>query len=266
MFKDEIDLLEIRIKELYHHVDFFVIVESNLSNTNRPKSFVFEDHQEKFFPYLEKIRYIKHISNMNADPWVNEYEQRCAITQGIIDASPDDLIIVSDVDEIIRPSCIENIKKNPQSDIYGFHMPLFNFKFNYMRIDPGCFDVWAKAAKASWIRENSPQALRNLQSSNSFKHILHGGWHFGYLGDNNRMLEKAKDTCHQEDITEQFLQQLDVENSIQEKKCWNRYWPYKYEIVDLNQYFPESCQLFPQYCLPNSGIDIVNLLPNDGQA
>lgn len=263
MFKDEIDLLEIRIRELYHHVDFFVIVESNLSHTNRPKSFFFEQHQEKFSPYLEKIRYIKHASNAHSDPWINENEQRCAINKGITDADTNDLIIVSDVDEIVRSSSINQIKKNPQDDVYGFHMPLFNFKFNYMRTYPGHHDVWAMAAKASWIWENSPQILRNLRQSGPFKHIPHGGWHFGYLGNKNWIFEKTKDTCHQEDINEEFLHQLDIEKSIQEKKCWDRRWPYEYEIVDMDQYFPEACKLFPQHCLPDSGIDILDLLSND---
>jgi hypothetical protein len=90
--------------------------------------------------------------------------------------------------------------------------------------------------------------------------IEHGGWHFAYLGDNDYLKQKALSTSHQEDITAEFLQQLDVEKSIKEKKCWNRYWPYKHEIVDLTDYFPKSCYNYPQHCLPNSGIDPIALL------
>lgn len=259
MFKDEIDLLQIRLLELQNHVDFFVIVESNLTNTNRPKPWIFEQNIDKFRPYLSKIRYIKYISPGIDNPWHNENSQRCAINQGIADAGSDDLIIVADVDEIPRAESIDLIRDHG-ADLFGFHMPLFNFKFNFMRTNPGRYDIWATAAPAHWVKSNSPQAVRNLKESSAINKIHHGGWHFGYFGDTNYLREKAKDTCHQEDINPEFLSQLDVGKSIKEKKYWDRRWPYEYEIVDLDDYFPASCQLFPQHRLDDTGIKISDFL------
>lgn len=273
MFYNEFDLLEIRLKELYDHVDLFVIVESNLSHTNNSKSFRFEQHKERYLPWIDKIQYIKHISNASSNPWTNETAQRLAISQGIQDAHENDIVIISDLDEIVRHNVVQELRQDFTNTIYGFNMPLFNFKFNFMRVDPGPHDVWAMAARAGWIKRFSPQELRNLKHNlfntvpdcyllnhKEIRVFAHGGWHFGYLGDNKWLLEKANNNCHQEDINEEFLQQLDVEKSIQEKKCWNRAWPYRYEIVDLDSYFPTSCRDYPQHCLPNSGISAQDIL------
>jgi beta-1,4-mannosyl-glycoprotein beta-1,4-N-acetylglucosaminyltransferase len=248
MFYNEFDLLELRLRELYDYVDIFVIVESDLSHTNNPKPYRFEQSKERYNAWADKIRYIKHVSQSDPNPWTNETAQRSAISEGIQDANDNDIIIVSDLDEIIRSSVIKELRLECKQTIYGFHMPLFNFKFNYMRVDPGAYDVWAMAAKASWIKRFSPQMLRN-QRENLYTHghkvqyqkhrytnpdsytltaedtkiIQHGGWHFGYLGDNEWLLEKAYNNCHQEDITKNFLAQLDVEKSIKEKKCWNKF-------------------------------------------
>ena len=51
IFYNELDLLEIRLRELYDHVDVFVLVESNLTLTNHPKPYIFEESQERFRPW-----------------------------------------------------------------------------------------------------------------------------------------------------------------------------------------------------------------------
>ena len=132
MFNDELDLLELRLTELYDYIDIFVIVESNLSFTCRPKSFLFEQTKNRFNKWNTKIRYVKHQSLAHSNPWINENAQRNAIEDAISDAANDDIIIISDVDEIVRPESIQRlIVADKKVQLFGFHMPLFNFKFNY---------------------------------------------------------------------------------------------------------------------------------------
>jgi len=261
MFKDELDLLEIRFQELYDSVDFFVVVESNLSHTRRSKSYNFENHSSRFQPWLDKVRYIKHVSSSHDNPWSNENDQRTAISKGLTDVNDCDIVIVSDIDEVVRASCVDQIKHDTTWNMLGFHMPLYNFKFNYMRVNPGAYDIWAMATHGGWIKQHGAQQLRNLrQNLDQFEKIHHGGWHFSYLGDTQGLYNKALDCCHQEDIFPEFLAQLDVDKSIKEKKCWNRWWPYDYEIVNLDDYFPKACRNYPQHCLPDSGVDLRNLV------
>ena len=287
IFNNEFDLLELRLRELYNHVDYFVLVESNLSFTCRQKPYWYENNQQRFSQWSDKIRHVKHVSSAHKNPWLNEHDQRNAITQGLVDAESEDIVLISDADEILRSSVLQKVKHKSDRTIYGFYMLDFAFKFNFVRVDPPSYEIIIMAAKASWIEKFSPQLLRdqknNLLSLPYTKEwqkrprtvplmldiqehevliIQDGGWHFSYLGDDSWLYEKAKNTSHQEDITEEFLAQLDVKKSIKEKKFWDRSWPYRYEIVDFNSYFPQSCNLFPHYILPDSGISVQEILSN----
>lgn len=281
IFYNELDLLEIRLSELYDHVDVFVLCESNLTLTNHPKPYIFEENKQRFAPWIDKIRHVKYTSLADDNFWNNADLQRDAIIEGLTDADDHDIVIYSDVDEIVRPSSVDYMRTQHQITIFGFHMPLCNFKFNYVRSAPvpGPFDIWSMAARAHWIRKYSVQALRYQRSSlynlpQSFEYrgksgtihpgevqaIRHGGWHFSYLGDNEWLLDKAHNTVHQEENTPDLIRNLDVEQSIQQRKSWNRADEFQYEIVDMTDYFPESCQRYPQWILPNSGIDPQNFL------
>jgi len=281
IFYNELDLLELRLQELYDHVDVFILVESDRTLTNHPKPYIFEENRDRFRPWLDKIRHIKYTSRANDHFWTNADQQRDAIIQGLEDADDNDIIMYSDVDEIIRPSSVDYIRTQSHATVFGFHMPLCNFKFNYVRVAPipGPYDIWSMASRASWIRQFSVQALRNQRSSlydlpvNIEYHgqagvllaeqvvtVPHGGWHFSYLGDNNWLADKARNTVHQEENTLELLESLDLEKSIAERKSWNRNDEFQYEIVDMTDYFPKSCENYPQWILPNSGIDPLVLL------
>ena len=265
-FYNEFDLLEIRLRELYDHIDVFVLVESDYTFTNNPKPYLFEQHIERYRPWLDKIRYIKHTSLKNDNPWYNADNQRNAMLEGIADADDNDLIIVSDVDEIIRPSSVDYIRTRTGPTFFGFRMPLFNFKFNYMRVhpNPGPYDVWATAAHASWVRANTAQGLRNLRSNlvhlTDAELLPHAGWHFSYLGDEEWLRDKARSTVHQEENTPELLANMDVLASIANKKSWDRTTPFEYDIVDMTDYFPKSCHNYPAHQLANTGIDPVERL------
>ena len=280
LFYNEFDLLELRLRELYDHVDHIVLIESDHTLTNRAKPYLFEQHQARYSRWLDKITHVKHQSRCHSDPWLNVYDQRNALIDGLSQAHDDDVVIFNDVDEIVRVDAIQQIRMHDQSLIYGLHMPLFNFRFNFMRVDPEPYNIWTTAARASWVKKHNGQMLRNQLGNlldlpfeyawnqkdqvhwtqDNTTVIQHGGWHFSYLGDNEWLRDKAANTCHQEENTAELLAQLDVEKSLAEKKSWNRHWPYCYEIVDLDDYFPKSCGLFPQWCLPNAGIRAVDIL------
>jgi len=281
IFYNELDLLEIRLRELYDHVDVFVLCESDLTLTNHAKPYIFEENKKRFEPWLDKIRHIKYRSLADNNYWNNADLQRDAIIEALADADDNDIVMYSDVDEIVRPSSVDYIRTQDQTTIFGFHMPLLNFKFNYVRTAPvpGPFDIWSMAARAHWIKNYSIQALRNQRNTlydlpHTFEYrgktgtidpgqvqaLKHGGWHFSYLGNDSWLADKARNTVHQEENTPELHDNLDVEKSIAEKKSWNRAEKFEYEIVDMTDYFPRSCLDYPQWILPNTGIDPRKLL------
>src|SRR5690349_9882068 len=115
-FFNELDLLEFRLKLLDSHVDHFVMAESNITHSGQPKPFYFEENRERFQPWLHKILYIPlHQSaeglvfnsetsyNPQSSAWKLENGQRNALTAAAKLTSDDDLVLLSDLDEIPDP-------------------------------------------------------------------------------------------------------------------------------------------------------------------
>jgi hypothetical protein len=273
-FYNEFDLLEIRLEELYDVVDYFVIVEGNRTFQNSSKPYLFLENISRYEKYHDKIIHIT-VDDMpeSSDAWARETHQRNQIVRGLTNAQPDDIIIISDSDELLRAETVKQLKNYDQM-VFPFRMPLFNFKFNYMRVQPGQYDVWAMAARKSVIDHITPDELRNSRfsfnnlplnyQSKETKILEHSGWHFGYLGNKDFLIDKAKSFSHVEKNTEQFFAQLDIEASIKERKEWDRRETAQYEIVQLNEYFPsfvyKNQDKYQQFIL-ESHIPATNFLP-----
>ena len=83
-FFNELDILDIRLQELYDTVDHFVLVEANQSHSGKPKEYIFENNKDRFEKYLDKIIHIK-IDDFpdTKDSWVREKFQRYCINRGL---------------------------------------------------------------------------------------------------------------------------------------------------------------------------------------
>ena len=162
-FYNELDLLDVRLAELYNHVDYFVIVEANTTFTNRSKPFYFNENKERYSKYFDKIIHVK-VEDMpnNVDPWANEEFQRNQIMRGLTDATETDIIMVSDVDEIPRASAVDYVRTSDQV-IFAFRVPIYNFKFNYMKLNPDRYNIWIMATRHNALLQLSPNILRTLR-------------------------------------------------------------------------------------------------------
>src|SRR4051812_16190634 len=110
-FFNELDLLDIRLAELYPVVDRFVIVEGDQSFRGNAKPANFIDNIERYDQYADKIVYLTAFmagapttGNDQTDPWEREYYQRRTIDEGLRDLALDDIVLISDIDEIPRRS------------------------------------------------------------------------------------------------------------------------------------------------------------------
>jgi Glycosyltransferase family 17 len=274
-FYNELDLLELRLSELYTTVDRFVIVESNQTFTNRPKPFNLYEQTERFKPWLDKVIYVR-VTDMpgTANPWDNEHHQRNAIVRGLTRATDDDIIIISDVDEIPRTQALDYMRRSDQT-VFAMRMPIFNFKFNYMKLDPDRYNVWAMATRCRVLKEITANTLRDMRfgffsseyqfSNNGCEVIEHAGWHFGYMGDRDFLVDKAQSFSHQEVNTPEFIAQIDPAASIAKRTSWKQDSTDRYEIVDLDNYFPKQLldnqTKYQQYILPDPVTQARALLP-----
>ena len=104
-YSDEDHMVDLRLNILNQYVDFFVISESTKTHQGKNKKINFD--VKKFSKFKDKIKFVvadysedisfkKHIGGESPI----EQHQRNYLIEGIKDASPEDLIILSDSDEI----------------------------------------------------------------------------------------------------------------------------------------------------------------------
>ena len=243
IFFDEELLLDIRLNCLNQYVDKFVIVESKFSHSGEKRKPIFKI--DKYDKFKEKIIYIlledlpnnlykistgdekineKIIINGN----IREFYQRNAILKGIKDANDEDLIIISDVDEIplLESLDMEKIKNNP----VFFNQIFCCYKFNLFSELKWC---GSRMIKKKFLL--SPQWLRDIKdkwrldtyfSKKKFNNIIfveEGGWHFSYLKKPDGVEKKLKSIRHHIEYDYNPLGVEKIEKMIKEKKLIYNY-------------------------------------------
>lgn len=248
-FYNELELLDLHLAELYNHVDKFVIVESTKTFQGNDKSLFLKLHWNRYTKYHDKIIHvIVDDSPCSSNAWDNETFQRDAIMRGLTNANPEDVCIIGDVDEILRPEIVDQLRTCP-ADIMGFRVPYFNFKFNYMLVnDPESYTVWTTACRFDIL--HSPDSFRRARFDLSGLHLNykdeyiqmyeHAGWHFTYLGDDEFIKNKIRSFSHAELNYDEFLNKINVDDMIARGVGFNPNDPRKFIAVAIDDYFPKT--------------------------
>ena len=250
-FFNELELLEIRLTENFDDVDYFVIAEANKTHQGHPKPFYIEENWDRFLKFHDKIRYIK-VDDMPVDSntWVLENFQRNALARGFEDASPNDVIVVSDLDEILRSSTYNLIRNDQQHTLWVCRQPIFWSKLNYIQIEPSESGYNVNSMAIVKHRFTTAQDLRNMTtwafwqlpmqySDESTLTIQHAGWHFSYLGDDKQAKLKIESFAHAE--ARPLIPTLNVNARISEgKNTIAPDDPGKYAPVIIDDYFPNT--------------------------
>ena len=126
LYFDEDFLVDIRFNILNEFVDYFVIIEGSKTWQNNYKGFNFDI--SKFQKFKDKIIYLKAETLPEGEnPWLRENFQRNYIFEGIKSANDNDIIIISDLDEIPNP---EKIKLFNKKKYAVFKQKHFYYKIN----------------------------------------------------------------------------------------------------------------------------------------
>ena len=234
LYFDEDLLLDLRLNILDKHVDYFVIVESKYFHNGKEKKLNFDI--KKYKKFENKIKYIVHenapkeIHKINKEDdeaikshklitnaHLRENAQRNHISLGLNNATNNDLILISDVDEIPN---FESIKlEKIKNKIIMFEQNIFYYKLN--RYLPNFTWYGTKGCKKKYLK--SPQWLRNIKSKkfpfwrldtflsdtkyiNKY-YINSGGWHFSNLKNAEDIELKLKSYLHHRDYE---VERLDI--------------------------------------------------------
>ena len=199
-FFDELDVLEIRLKELSTVVDRFVLAEARQTFQGKPKPLYYQENATRFRRFSDKIEHLVVDLPETNDPWVREGWQRNALKRGIQDLPGDATVFISDVDEIFRATAMCEAASRGQfvfveMDLYYYFLNLRSKGARWVKAYCGPAPEIIAIEDFSLPRWRELQYLqdRNFPQDSTVKD---GGWHFSWLA--SRILNKLDSFSHTE--------------------------------------------------------------------
>jgi hypothetical protein len=208
LFFNELELLEVRLNEMYDHVDKFVIVESTETFTGKPKSLVFLENRRLFEKFADKIIHVPLTEHFSAEKaWARERYQRQQVMQGLKGCHKNDIIFLSDLDEIVKGDRIQEIAKlitSKEVEAVVCYQKMFcGFLNRYQGKWPGTVCMNFQKFKSipvkttRKLRNCTPRTMRKAQVS-KIQALEEMGWHFNSMGGSARYVTKLESFSHQE--------------------------------------------------------------------
>ena len=280
MYYNEDTVLELRLNYLNQYVDYFVVVESTFDHRGQKKKLNFDIN--KFINFKDKIKYyildsqppdieeikVNDTENEKSRKYIlngyrRDHYQRKYLSKGIEYADTDDLIIISDIDEIPK---LENINlEKVKNSLLFFNQKMCYYKFNLYQKNYNWVGSRAckkkKLINPQWLRDVKPKKypiwrLDNLFSNikyNNIKFVDDGGWHFSYLNTPELIEQKLTSYTHHREYD---LNPIGVENIA--KRIKNRESVYNLSIDKRVNKFSSGVKLeileeskLPKYLIEN---------------
>ena len=225
-FFNEKELVELRIKYLDSIVDYFVVVEADVTHTGMKKNWNFPDvlkNQLKNFSHkiqyhkmkvdlekAEKERSPNYADSKLGRSWKVESMQRNYIKIACEKFSDDDIIIISDLDEIPSKEKINFIKSCNFKEIapVAFDQALFYLNCKYLSLERWIGSI---ALTKKHIDRYEPQIFRDFK--NRISCFTEAGWSFSSFGGISRVREKFKAFVHQEYNKEMYINESHLQKS-----------------------------------------------------
>jgi beta-1,4-mannosyl-glycoprotein beta-1,4-N-acetylglucosaminyltransferase len=260
MVNDEMDWLEIRLHTLASTVDYFVILESPVTFTGNAKPLVVKANWEKFKEFHDKIIYhvLENPPIGAKRTWDYEDYQRNAMflqtfptMDGDRNPALGDIIVVSDIDEIPRPSTMMVLRNCNVPKRVTIRSRFYYYSFQYRHIG----EDWAhpQATLFGGLRKGEtilPADLRNGEGGNRLvgwwnkADIWNAGWHCSTCFETiEQVLTKMGSFSHTSLNQEQFRDPTRIVDRVRKgKDMWDREGE-KYQRVDGNEDIPEYLKM-----------------------
>ena len=243
MYFDEDLLLDIRLNSLDKFVKKFVISEATYTHNGNKKKLKFDIN--KFQKFKDKIVYIvvdkqpenileisetdtklKKGDKLILNGMARDYHQRQNLKKGLNNLSSEDLILISDLDEIPNLNNLNfaNIKNN----IIIFEQKMYYYKFNLLYEN----FIWQGTKGIKNKNFINPQWLRNIKgrkypkwridtffSKKKYSNLLfvkNGGWHFSCIKTAEELDKKLRNFAHHYEFEESGLNKNDLARMIKE--------------------------------------------------
>ncbi len=245
MYFDEDLLLDLRFNILNKYIKKFVITEATYTHNGTKKELRFDIN--KFKKFKDKIDYIvvdkpppnilnlikgesegKRGEKLILNGMARDYFQREHLNKGITQAEEEDLILISDLDEIPN---LENLDFSKIGNkILLFEQKMFYYKLNLFYENL----TWLGSKATKKKNFLSPQWLRNIKGKNYPKwrldvlfskkkysnlfFVKNGGWHFTCLRTPEELEKKLLNFAHHYEFEVSGLKINDIKKLIAEKR------------------------------------------------
>ena len=261
-FFNELDILELRLNILNDYVDYFVIVESDVSHSGEKKQFNFEINKSRYNKFIDKIIYYKITDTPNDFLNLNDTEdvelnkinefiikqtnrfnrktqqdygrdffQKESVRRPLINCNDDDIILFSDLDEIPNPEIINELNG------YDLDHKILSLRQNtyyyYLNVFKQSDWYGTKILKYKNLNDLSLNEVRGDVTLSD--KIDNGGWHFSFMGG-KKMVEKKLTSYSAKDLSsKRVLESIEynIENNI------DPFFRGKLETVEIDNTFPE---------------------------
>ena len=256
-FYNELDVLDIRFNTLYDYVDKFVLVEARFTHQGNPKPLYFQENKDRYRKFADKIVHIVveemvpldheyivsqkdklHFKDGNQH-WMRERYQRDMMVSAWTQCEDNDIIIISDADEIINPKTLQ------EYDISFGYCSLIQRLF-YYKLNCEIMVPWDKARimPYSFIKNKYPSDVRCDLDREVNGSIQNAGWHFSYLYSTAELVsDKIQSFCHAELNTADIIDVKRINTLIQNgQDLYGRDHKMSYKHIDDD---------YPQYVLNN---------------
>lgn len=223
-FFNELDLLRLRLHELDEVVDKFVLVEATRTFQKKAKPLYFQENKHLFKRFEHKIIHIvvdkyptfwKKLRVPNA--WDYDNHQKEQILKGLKDCQPDDIIIISDLDEIPRAEKVKEFAHTEGIKVFRQYFACY-FLNNICRkihdfngkakaqINENGFGFWQGSVMLSYkdlqskTKTIEKTRLQRDEKEPQVKIIREGGWHFSFIGGVEKVIQKLESWAHTDEI------------------------------------------------------------------
>ena len=241
----ELKMLGFRLEENYQNVDYFVIVESPMTFTGEKKPLFFEENKNLFEKYIDKIKHIVVNLNEHNSPIENERLQRSSIDIGLkeLGLSDDDLVIISNVDEIPDLNTILGTPKTELISGMGLTQDIYYYNLENRIAETVSHSVICSYKKI--VDFGNSQIVRD--NWHTLRRLEKGGWHFSSFGDADFIRKKIQNSCHQQYNNEEFLNREHIEYCIENNRDYLKRGKenkimFRIEL-DKNDYLPKNIQM-----------------------
>ena len=199
MFNNELRILNVKLHEMADFVDAFIVIEARQTYSGAPKPLVFQENREQFARFADKIVHVvvedfpPHLQHA----WAREYYQRNHAVFGLNGrVREDDLVMISDADEIVSREAAEGF----EGDYAVMGMERLRFFLNYRQtMPPTRLKEYASIWRGRFFRTMGVGYLRDaIRFDKRSRRVQGAGWHFTSVFDAPGIAVKLNASSHQE--------------------------------------------------------------------